>query len=55
MNCKIKIVIDFGFFQTKEEQLFGNEQHSPAMEEFLQLLGNRVKLKDFKGCVLFNY
>nr|XP_042895424.1 rap1 GTPase-activating protein 1 isoform X2 [Parasteatoda tepidariorum] len=35
--------------QTTEEELFGNRKHSPAMEEFLDLLGNRIKLKDFKG------
>ncbi|GFU20600.1 rap1 GTPase-activating protein 1 [Nephila pilipes] len=35
--------------QTTEEELFGNRTHSPAMEEFLDLLGNRIKLKDFKG------
>ncbi|GIY78704.1 rap1 GTPase-activating protein 1 [Caerostris extrusa] len=32
--------------QTTEEQMFGNETHSPAMEEFLQLLGDKVELKD---------
>ncbi|XP_055949538.1 rap1 GTPase-activating protein 1-like isoform X3 [Argiope bruennichi] len=37
------------FGQTTEEELFGNRTHSPAMEEFLDLLGNRIKLKDFKG------
>ncbi|KAL5015173.1 hypothetical protein ScPMuIL_009443 [Solemya velum] len=37
------------FGQTKEEELFGNEHHSPAMEEFLNFLGDRVKLKEFKG------
>ncbi|XP_054716776.1 rap1 GTPase-activating protein 1-like [Uloborus diversus] len=35
--------------QTTEEELFGNRSHSPAMDEFLGLLGNRIKLKDFKG------
>lgn len=35
--------------QTTEEQLFGNTEHSPAMEEFLNMLGDRVKLKEFKG------
>ncbi|XP_035208746.1 rap1 GTPase-activating protein 1-like isoform X1 [Stegodyphus dumicola] len=37
------------FGQTTEEELFGNRKHSPAMEEFLDVLGNRIKLKDFKG------
>ncbi|GAB6031292.1 Rap1 GTPase-activating protein 2, variant 2 [Chamberlinius hualienensis] len=37
------------FGQTTEEELFGNVNHSPAMEEFLNMLGDRVKLKNFKG------
>lgn len=37
------------FGQTTEEELFGNRKHSPAMQEFLDFLGNRIKLKDFKG------
>lgn len=37
------------FGQTTEEELFGNVTHSPAMEEFLDMLGDRIKLKDFKG------
>jgi len=35
--------------QTKEEEMFGNLHQSPALDEFLNLLGDRVKLKDFKG------
>lgn len=35
--------------QTCEEELFSNRAHSPAMDNFLSLLGERVKLKDFKG------
>ncbi|GFT83030.1 rap1 GTPase-activating protein 1 [Trichonephila clavipes] len=35
--------------QTTEEEMFGNEMHSPAMEEFLQLLGDKVELKGFSG------
>lgn len=35
--------------QTKEEDLFGNVYHSPAMEEFLQCIGHRVLLKNFDG------
>ncbi|GIY59226.1 rap1 GTPase-activating protein 1 [Caerostris darwini] len=35
--------------QTTEEEMFGNETHSPAMEEFLQLLGDKVELKGFSG------
>jgi hypothetical protein len=31
--------------------MFGNEKHSAAMEEFLELLGDRVTLQNFKGFV----
>ncbi|KAL8581857.1 hypothetical protein ACOMHN_010231 [Nucella lapillus] len=37
------------FGQTSEEELFGNSSHGAAMEEFLDLIGHRVKLKDFIG------
>ncbi|GAB1603800.1 rap1 GTPase-activating protein 1-like isoform X1 [Argonauta hians] len=33
--------------QVKEEDMFGNRNHGPAMDEFLELIGDRVKLKDF--------
>ena len=36
-------------FQTKEEELFGNVIHSNSMEEFLQCIGHRVKLRNFEG------
>jgi len=35
--------------QTREEQLFGNAHHSTAMDEFLDLLGERVTLRGFGG------
>ncbi|XP_059155099.1 rap1 GTPase-activating protein 1-like isoform X2 [Physella acuta] len=35
--------------QTSEEELFGNKTHSPAMDTFLQTIGDKVQLKDFKG------
>lgn len=35
--------------QTTEEQLFSNNEMSPAFEEFLDMLGQRIKLKDHKG------
>ncbi|ESN96707.1 hypothetical protein HELRODRAFT_131932, partial [Helobdella robusta] len=35
--------------QVSEESLFGNVGHSAAMEEFLNFLGGRVKLKNFTG------
>ncbi|KAK7793014.1 hypothetical protein R5R35_003563 [Gryllus longicercus] len=37
------------FGQTTEEQLFGNMAASAALDEFLQLLGRRIPLKDHKG------
>ncbi|XP_023715903.1 rap1 GTPase-activating protein 1 isoform X4 [Cryptotermes secundus] len=37
------------FGQTTEEQLFGNVQSSAALDEFLELLGQRIQLKDHKG------
>ncbi|XP_063409687.1 rap1 GTPase-activating protein 1-like isoform X3 [Mytilus trossulus] len=47
-NYKIGIIYQ-KFHQTKEEELFSNVNHSPAMEEFLLTIGDRVKLKDFQG------
>lgn len=35
--------------QTTEEELFGNNETSPAFDEFLEMLGQRIKLKDHKG------
>ncbi|XP_076365269.1 rap1 GTPase-activating protein 1-like isoform X3 [Tachypleus tridentatus] len=35
--------------QTTEEELFGNITHSSAMEEFLKMIGQKIKLKDFRG------
>lgn len=35
--------------QTTEEELFGNIQTSPAFDEFLDVLGQRIRLKDHKG------
>ncbi|NXR38965.1 RPGP1 protein, partial [Zosterops hypoxanthus] len=37
--------------QTSEEELFGTTEESPAFTEFLDVLGQRVQLRDFKGCV----
>lgn len=37
--------------QTTEEELFGNNETSPAFDEFLELLGQKIKLKDHKGTV----
>ncbi|XP_055376092.1 rap1 GTPase-activating protein 1 isoform X2 [Condylostylus longicornis] len=37
------------FGQTTEEELFSNNTASPAFEEFLDCLGQRIKLKEHKG------
>ena len=37
------------FGQVSEEALFGNRTHSPAMEEFMQLLGQVITLSDHQG------
>ncbi|XP_074535396.1 rap1 GTPase-activating protein 2a isoform X3 [Halichoeres trimaculatus] len=37
------------FGQTSEEELFGNNDETPAFKEFLSLLGDNIKLQDFKG------
>lgn len=38
--------------QTTEEQLFGNNETSPVFDEFLEMLGQKIKLKDHKGKAL---
>jgi RAP1 GTPase activating protein 1 len=35
--------------QVTEEELFSNQEHSEHFDKFLNLLGRRVKLKDFTG------
>ncbi|XP_049608426.1 rap1 GTPase-activating protein 1 isoform X3 [Syngnathus scovelli] len=37
------------FGQTSEEELFGNNQESPAFVEFLEFLGEKIELHHFKG------
>lgn len=37
------------FGQISEEALFGNKTHSPAMEEFMHLLGQVITLSDHQG------
>uniref|UniRef100_A0A8C6ZD68 RAP1 GTPase activating protein 2 n=1 Tax=Nothoprocta perdicaria TaxID=30464 RepID=A0A8C6ZD68_NOTPE len=37
------------FRQTLEEELFGNNNESPAFKNFLSLLGDTITLQDFKG------
>ncbi|CAF0799635.1 unnamed protein product [Brachionus calyciflorus] len=35
--------------QITEEELFSNQEHSEEFDNFLNILGNRIKLKDFSG------
>ncbi|KAL2104185.1 hypothetical protein ACEWY4_001053 [Coilia grayii] len=37
------------FGQTSEEELFVNNEESPAFVEFLEFLGQKIELHDFKG------
>ncbi|XP_072175263.1 rap1 GTPase-activating protein 1-like isoform X3 [Diadema setosum] len=37
------------FGQTTEEEMFGNRNSSPALDEFLEMLGEKVELKNFSG------
>ncbi|KAM8853570.1 rap1 GTPase-activating protein 2a isoform 2-T2 [Synchiropus picturatus] len=37
------------FGQTSEEELFGNNEETPAFQEFLSVLGETIELHDFKG------
>ncbi|XP_061682712.1 rap1 GTPase-activating protein 2-like isoform X5 [Syngnathoides biaculeatus] len=37
------------FGQTTEEELFGNNEETPAFKEFLSVLGDNIELQDFKG------
>ncbi|KAG9352885.1 hypothetical protein JZ751_017461 [Albula glossodonta] len=37
------------FGQTSEEELFWNNEESPAFVEFLEFLGQKIELHDFKG------
>ncbi|XP_029923822.1 rap1 GTPase-activating protein 2a isoform X4 [Myripristis murdjan] len=37
------------FGQTSEEELFGNNEETPAFKEFLSVLGENIELQDFKG------
>ncbi|KAM7413499.1 hypothetical protein PAMA_020741 [Pampus argenteus] len=37
------------FGQTSEEELFGNNEETPAFKEFLSILGGNIELQDFKG------
>ncbi|XP_037101856.1 rap1 GTPase-activating protein 1 isoform X4 [Syngnathus acus] len=47
-NFKFGIVYQ-KFGQTSEEELFGNNQESPAFVEFLEFLGEKIELHHFKG------
>ena len=37
------------YVQTSEEELFGNISHPEALDEFLDVLGEKVQLKGFDG------
>uniref|UniRef100_A0A915Q2H9 Rap-GAP domain-containing protein n=1 Tax=Setaria digitata TaxID=48799 RepID=A0A915Q2H9_9BILA len=37
------------FGQTTEEELFGNATYSDAFDEFLNVIGDRIELRNFKG------
>lgn len=39
----------FSWLQTLEEELFGNNEESPAFVEFLEFLGEKIELHNFKG------
>uniref|UniRef100_A0A3Q3WSM6 Rap-GAP domain-containing protein n=1 Tax=Mola mola TaxID=94237 RepID=A0A3Q3WSM6_MOLML len=47
-NFKFGVVYQ-KFGQTSEEELFGNSEESPAFVEFLQFLGEKTELHNFKG------
>ncbi|KAM9846454.1 rap1 GTPase-activating protein 2-like [Aulostomus maculatus] len=50
MNNTFKFGVIFQRFgQVSEEELFRNNEETPAFVEFLQLLGDTVELQDFKG------
>lgn len=38
--------------QTTEEELFGNNETSPVFNEFLEMLGQKIQLRDHKGWYL---
>ncbi|MED6264168.1 Rap1 GTPase-activating protein 2 [Characodon lateralis] len=42
-------VVYQSFGQVSEEELFNNNEETPAFTEFLQLLGDTVELQDFRG------
>ncbi|XP_051517239.1 rap1 GTPase-activating protein 1-like isoform X1 [Myxocyprinus asiaticus] len=47
-NFKFGVVYQ-KFGQTSEEELFENNEESPAFVEFLEFLGQKIELHDFKG------
>ncbi|XP_056126365.1 rap1 GTPase-activating protein 1 isoform X7 [Rhinichthys klamathensis goyatoka] len=47
-NFKFGVIFQ-KFAQTTEEELFGNSEESPAFVEFLEFLGEKIELHDFKG------
>lgn len=53
MLCVGLFLLFFFFYvfcsQTSEEELFGNNKESPAFIEFLEFLGEKIELHNFKG------
>ncbi|XP_040903312.1 rap1 GTPase-activating protein 1 isoform X7 [Toxotes jaculatrix] len=47
-NFKFGVIFQ-KFGQTSEEDLFGNSEESPAFIEFLEFLGEKIELHNFKG------
>lgn len=41
--------IFFSLFQTSEEELFSNSDESLAFVEFLEFIGVKIELHNFKG------
>lgn len=46
-HCYLNLL--FACSQTSEEELFGNNDESPAFVEFLEFLGEKIELHNFKG------
>uniref|UniRef100_A0A1A8MT44 RAP1 GTPase activating protein n=1 Tax=Nothobranchius pienaari TaxID=704102 RepID=A0A1A8MT44_9TELE len=47
-NFKFGVIFQ-KYGQTSEEELFGNSEESPAFVEFLEFLGEKIELHNFKG------
>ena len=52
--CKLNDLMSFPdctcvIVQTCEEEIFGNIEHPETLDEFLQVLGEKIQLKGFDG------